>query len=307
MNPFESMAGFLMNIIRYSVVLLILLLALAGNRLCLADGTQDLSEDTLQSEIDDLAKLLTTMPFEAYDADQIKQRLMNEGYKLVAERHSVFDYHRIRLENDGEQKEIYISLGFFRNYLAYSSVEVQARKSKKLLIALRDFWKQSQGETITKENEYFFDVVKKNHSVYADYYSSIAHGKGMLNPIDVPDKLMSNYEELVSDIENSTVGEICGLGGDKMPGYLAIKAIANSKRYDLLENILFGFNPGGRIFAAKELIRLEYADGFILSSAIRNRIDEITKLNIPIETCAGCQFTTLRSEAELKEILTGDY
>jgi hypothetical protein len=112
----------------------------------------------------------------------------------------------------------------------------------------------------------------------------------------VPSVLKDDYEYLISPGENSVVGNGgCGYGGMTPPGKLAIDALVKANRLalvkanrlDLIENVVRGYNPGGRVYAALALVAIE-KQGSPLTDDTRATIEKIRQLDIMIDTCSGC-------------------
>ena len=72
-----------------------------------------------------------------------------------------------------------------------------------------------------------------------------------------------------------------------MDGREAIDALVDAKRIDLLENALIGYNPGGRVYAAIELLRMQRM-GEKLSEPTRKNIRKVMALPVKLSTCSGC-------------------
>jgi len=104
--------------------------------------------------------------------------------------------------------------------------------------------------------------------------------------------LKKAFDYLTSPIEN------WGVGGRE--GEIAIDALVNANRIDLIENVLRGFNPGGRVYAALALLKLNKGNKLVLSADTVGTIEKVRYLDISIGTIAGC----LVSSRTAKEILS---
>ena len=118
----------------------------------------------------------------------------------------------------------------------------------------------------------------------------VAEELGELKEVIVPDELKSDYELLMSAEANAVVGAMCGYAGSTPAGQRAINALFKAGRIDLIENILRGYNPGGRVHAALALLKLE-EQGFYLTDEIRATIKKVRELDIGIQTCSGCIYS----------------
>ena len=105
---------------------------------------------------------------------------------------------------------------------------------------------------------------------------------------DIPDDLKSNYEFLISPMNNPYVGDgACGLGGSNLQGRIAIDALVNAKRIDLIENVLRGYNPGGRVYAMLALLAIK-EHGERLREATMLTLKKVINLPVQVSTCEGC-------------------
>jgi hypothetical protein len=126
----------------------------------------------------------------------------------------------------------------------------------------------------------------------------VAEELGELQEVILPNEFKSDYELLMSAEATAVVGAMCGYAGVTPAGQRAIDALFKARRIDLIENILRGYNPGGRVHAALALLKLE-EQGFHLNDEIRATIKKVSELDIEILTCSGCIY----SRKTAKEIL----
>ncbi len=120
------------------------------------------------------------------------------------------------------------------------------------------------------------------------YYKAVAEQLGAMRSVRVPSELTDAYQYLTSPFNNSRVGNgSCGLDGPILRGKISIDLLVEAKRVDLIENVLRGYNPGGRVFAAIALLKMEQ-NGLHLESEITGTIEKVGALDIPISVCAGC-------------------
>ncbi|HXQ69326.1 MAG TPA: hypothetical protein VN844_02520 [Pyrinomonadaceae bacterium] len=125
-------------------------------------------------------------------------------------------------------------------------------------------------------------------SVLAEYKSLVAARLGPMKSVQVPSDLKSGYEYLISLDENSVVGRgACDYGGSLPIGLTLMTDLVKAGRVDLIENILRGYNPGGRVYALLVLLKLK-RKGMKLSDQTLQSMRVVSDLEIPIETCSGC-------------------
>ena len=136
---------------------------------------------------------------------------------------------------------------------------------------------------------------------FQTYRQVVAAELGEMTAVDIPAELRDYYDELISPLNNSAIGfGGCGYGGGVPQGRVAIDALVKANRIDLIENVLKGYNPGGRIYAVLALLEMKRR-GFELSDNTESTITKISYLDIKVETCSGCIFTARTAKEILKE------
>lgn len=117
------------------------------------------------------------------------------------------------------------------------------------------------------------------------YFNAVSKKLGPILPLDIPPEIRPQYEYLISPFNNSDVTETgCGYIASVPEGKIAIDSLIESKRVDLVKNVLKGYNPGGRIWAAISLLRMEQ-QGLYLDIDTINTIEIIRELMVPITCC----------------------
>jgi hypothetical protein len=75
--------------------------------------------------------------------------------------------------------------------------------------------------------------------------------------------------------------------------------LLEADRIDLIENVLRGYNPGGRVYAVIALMRLR-KKGRELKPDVLSTLKRVINLNIPITMCDPCE---VKPERRAKEII----
>lgn len=152
---------------------------------------------------------------------------------------------------------------------------------------LVETWKRSGGPEFT-QGKYGIYHDREFANVIADFKKAVAAQLGGIQPVEVPRRLKDSYELLISFGENSVVGQdACDIVGITPRGKEAIDAIVKARRLDLIANILKGYNPGGRVYAAIAVITMQ-RKGIKLPSEILPAFELVRNLDLQIETCDGC-------------------
>lgn len=172
--------------------------------------------------------------------------------------------------------------------IGYYSIGVGRSLSwSKVRVAIIQAWNVNsqfpfkEGESGIKYDREYADVV-------GDYKLAVSSQLGGMRAVTVPRDLNDAYDHLISLGNNSVVGNgACDYAGVVPYGKAAIDQIVTSGRIDLIENILKGYNPGGRMYALLALLKLQ-RNGTKLSDETQNAMRVILNLDIEIETCSGC-------------------
>ena len=133
--------------------------------------------------------------------------------------------------------------------------------------------------------------IERDDSVLRKYQTAVAAELGEMKPAAVWAELQKSFDSLTQPMEIDCIGS-----GE---GETAIAALVNAERFDLVESVLRGFNPNGRIYAARELLKLHKAGSRILSADTLAVIAKISNLDIQITTVRGC----LVNRLDAKDIL----
>ena len=188
---------------------------------------------------------------------------------------------------------LYVEGFVFRGTIGFYKLGIRASNESWPRIRERiiDLWKQNHGPDF-HESETGLVHVETNDSVFRSYKSAVSAELGEMKRADVPDELNKAFDYLTSPIGSRAIGD--------SDGEIAIDALVQAKRFDLIDNVLRGFNPNGRVYAALALLKLSKKNELVLSPDTINTIAKVSNLDIPIWTVKGC----LVSSRTAKEILT---
>ena len=153
-----------------------------------------------------------------------------------------------------------------------------------------ELWTHNHGPGF-EETERGIVHVERDDSVIRKYQAAVSAELGEMKSAAIPAGLQKSFDSLTQPMEIDSVG---GSNGE-----MAIAALINAERFDLVENVLRGFNPNGRIYAARELLKLNKEGRLVLSSDTLAVIAKISKLDIQIKTVSGC----IVNSQSAKEIL----
>ena len=147
-----------------------------------------------------------------------------------------------------------------------------------------DLWKQNNGPDF-KESEDGLVHTETNEDVFLRYKSAVSAELGEMKLAEIPDELKEFFDYLTSPIANRALGD--------RRGEAAMNALVHANRIDLIENVLRGFNPSGRVYAALQLLKLSRENQLVLSSDTIGVIAKVSNLNISITIVHGCLVSSL--------------
>jgi hypothetical protein len=108
--------------------------------------------------------------------------------------------------------------------------------------------------------------------------------------VRVPRRLRQAHAELRSPFSDLTVSRHCGDGAPDAHEWRLLRTLLDARRTDLLESVLRGPNPEGRVLALAGL-RLQERRGARLSAETQRAMESVLSLQIPIDHCFGCEVT----------------
>ena len=154
-----------------------------------------------------------------------------------------------------------------------------------------ELWKRNGGPEFS-ETATGIVHVETNEAVLQSYKSAVSAALGEVKQVKVPKELKEPYEYLTSALDCTAV---------ERRGFMALAALVEAERIDLLENVLRGFSPSGRVHAARELLKLNENGRLVLSLDTLTTIEKIRNLNISITVVSGCIVNRLTANEILSE------
>ena len=261
------------------------LILLCGN-VCFAQKKQTLRADWLAHDVVNIQRYLP----------QLKQNeplTLDSLEKIFASPPSYGNYdlgfggRRFHFAKSGGYTSLRVDGFIFNNSIGYYTISVECYLSWPLIrTAIINASKRASDLELT-EGEYGLSQRREFPNVVADYKNKIATQFGEMAPVNVPRELNEHYELLVKLGNNSELGSGCGYSGQTPRGKEAIDAIVKAGRVDLIVNILRGYNPGGRMYAALALIDMQ-RKGAELPADVLPALEVVRNLDLPLETCSGC-------------------
>ncbi len=267
---------------------------------------EPLNLEWVQNDIDGVAMLLKLIPIENQNIGVLKKQLGKVW--SVDDDQLGFGGRRVRFGKGYGYSAVYIDVLTFKDKVAYYEIGVTGSFSRwnEYRVQVINAWQKNGGPEFT-EKENGLTYQKKYDSVFESYYRAVADELGEMKPVTIPVYLKDAYDYLTSPLNNSYIGEgICGLGGPVLEGKTSIDALIEAHRIDLIENVLRGYNPGGRIFAAITLLRMK-REGLKPEPEVMTTLNGVVNLDVPAATCSGCIVNRGRKAKDIvAEFLKGD-
>lgn len=175
----------------------------------------------------------------------------------------------------------------FNDTIGNYEISLDCSSWSKISSALTDVWKRNS-DLEFKEWKYGISHDREFPDVLAGFKKVVSLQLGELQPVTVPQHLRDAYEGLVSLGNNSVIGSgPCGFAATTAAGKRAIDALIAANRLDLIGNILKGYNPGGRMYAALALIAMQ-KKGIELPPDLLQALEVVRTMDIKLGTCSGC-------------------
>lgn len=261
-----------------------------------AQKQEPLREDWLSEDIENLKLISTLLPIENQSLEKLAQTLEqkvfanNQEIKLIdASDNYGFGYKHFNYRKGGGYCYLAVEGFVFENKYAYYNfgVDCSSDKWKYIRSKIIDGWLKNGGTKFEETKDGIF-IERKFDEVFQGYKNAVNKKLGEMKSVNIPTNLSEYYNYLTSPMINSVVGSGgCDYAGITPQGKEAIDLFVKAKRIDLLENILRGYNPGGRVYALIALTKLKNK-GKKLSAETLETMDKVLNLDIEIEICRGC-------------------
>jgi len=261
---------------------LLLIIGLA----CVMYGQEKTDADYIKLDLAGIAPFARLRSPETYSLPDLKAAFAQiPAYASWEKEENLgFGAKRLILNKGLGATTIYIDLLLYRNSIAHYEVgllEGGGRDKAKNI----DTWTRNGGAPLTERPD---RLVKDGDvaGVWATYKATISRRLERFKDLTVPKALSPSYQLLTNPLENSSISTVpCD------DGQPAIEMLETANRYDLIENVLRGYNPGGRIYAAISLLRRQRAGHHLTHRTLRT-IGVVVELDADASTCHGDIGTT---------------
>ena len=253
----------------------------------LAQKKEKINQDWVQSDVENTRLISKIMPVEHQSVEDIATILgANTGIDVED---LGFGAKRINIGKGAGYTSLNLDIFTFNNTIAWYKMSVYGdfKSYPKIGALMKTVWQENGGPAY-QEDEYGIFCEQQFDSVFQAYKSAVAGQLGELQSVKIPSELNEYYQHLISPMVNSNIGEgVCGYGGGPIPGKTAIDVLVKANRIDLIENVLRGYNPGGRIYAVLALLKMEKA-GIKLPPQTQVLLKKVLDLPVKLSTCSGC-------------------
>lgn len=203
-----------------------------------------------------------------------------------------FDTTRFDLGRGNRYTRLYVEGLTVKGRIGVYKIGIDASENWPLIREqVIELWKQNHGPEFT-ETATGIVHTETNEAVLQGYKTSVAAALGEMKQAKVPQELKEPYEYLTSALNCTAV---------ERHGHVAIAALVEAERVDLLENVLRGFSPSGRVHAARELLKLHENGRLVLSMDTLSTIEKVRNLDISITVISGCILSHLTANEILSE------
>jgi hypothetical protein len=144
-----------------------------------------------------------------------------------------------------------------------------------------------------------FEFVFRDQSLAADLRRRTADALGGAARIEVPKELTAAFDLLTSPFEEVVIGTSYGEDGAVPPGRKEIEQLVKAERWDLVQSVLRGINPEGRLYAAWVLRRRANTP---LNAGDARAIATLLALPGRVHTTHGCIQTWLSPADALAQL-----
>ncbi len=263
------------------------LLVIFGSSLCFAQkrDLEPLVPAWVDKDVKGVKFVMSLLPIESRSIADVEKRFTAFQQKNAdwSDKSNLgFGAERIRLSLGLGYTTVYIDYLVFEDRIVHYKLgaRVSSEDWSRHGPTVIDAWRQGGGpEFVVNDAEMTYDKDFPNE--WKVYYSELSKQLGPMKPVEIPKNLDKEYKLLTDPFENSEISFVACSDGKP-----AIDELEDAKRVDLIENVVRGYNPGGRIYAAISLLRMQ-RKGRRLSAETKQAISKVVKSNASVTTCWG--------------------
>lgn len=151
---------------------------------------------------------------------------------------------------------------------------------------LKQYWHSS--EILTNCEGLEFEYFYLNEDLQKDYELSVAKDLGIVKSFDIQEEFKGSYDILMDASHYYDYGDSCYYSGVKPTGKVAIEQLVDAGRFDLVKNIIRGFNPEGRAYGIEALLKANSTRRGLLTDTDREVIKTLISIDMVVNHCSGC-------------------
>lgn len=268
----------------------IVYIVLVGLFVCATLSAQQRTDEPLnavwlQNDLDGVKFLVQLTPIENHTIPELKKRFqaVKGNSPSFSEGNLGFGARRVRLAMGFGYMTAFVDVHLFNNRIVHYSMGAdidQKTWKTKHGHDIKRVWRENGGPPFIEKNREI--IFEKDYPAVWKLYSNVLEKRlGRKKDIPIPYDLKTSYELLTNAFENSSISTVACSNGRP-----AIMALEKAGRKDLIENVLRGFNPGGRIYAAISLLRMK-RKGIKISASTQRTIGRIIASDANASTCYG--------------------
>ncbi len=238
------------------------------------DQAESLVPQYVNEDIEGVSALIALLPLEVKGIDEIKATLRGNWH--VEETDLGFGGRYLELARGRGYSRSYVYALVYNGRVAQYVAGIEGDSHWPFIRQpIIDRWRDLSGPDVSEEGRGL--VIRRTlPQALRSYQLNVAASLGPMRDLSVSPALRASYLELIDPMANTTIS---GTNRDD-----DISALVASNAWDLLENVLRGYNPGARVLAALALQDSERSGGR-LSPGVRPSIDKVLNLGVEVHAC----------------------
>jgi hypothetical protein len=246
------------------------------------------------NDVEGTELLLKLFPLERHSVGALQKRLKEDW--SIEDRSLGFGARRVTFEKGITYTSIYVEALVFRGeWVSYEAgVKSYSTEWPRMRTFVIETWKERGGPSFAVDEHRVFCKQTNGERLEA-FKKAVSATLGKLKEVSARTEWQDDYQYLLSPLNEVKVADGgCGLPPGSPQGKEAIDRLVSGKQLDLIENVVRGYNPGGRVYAALALLEMK-RKGLRLRPSTKRAISEVMRMPTPISICAGCIVSTAKA------------
>ena len=227
-----------------------------------------------------------------------------------------FGAKRITAVQYGGYISNWISICTFKDEIFYCNISISPSDAEKMeLLGRRDtaifnllekYWTK-MAFTQTSKSVITYEYKFANEDLFSQYINGTTNELGEIPSLPIDSSIKNDYDILLFPFEEYDFGYYCYGAGYPPVERTAVEKVTENNP-ELLQNIIKGYSPEGRIYGIEAMLNLAMEGKMELTPQDIAIIKKVLMLDIPINRCQGCMVSTITAkelfnEKEYKKLL----